>query len=460
MFNLTNISNESYGINNSIFTFKENIDSQGFLDYFPHHDIDYYKKFSEDNLNCNILNNVVDRDMNFSEISHNNSEYKNDSSPEINNLSEELSNGNNNFEQNSKDDSDRLIDFYDANTGDRTGKKTTAPNKEQEIKELENIIIQGLNKNEEELEEQKEKKGEENNGNSKQPKPPYHYLFDEIKNKIFIKLNKDTFKLIYDSFIYNAHLSDLEKKMNDEVYYAPKKRNRDKEKIERDPKEIGRKKNSDKSQRDHNRDSEDNIVKKIKAKLIATLLLFINRIIYYFFDEDKIKSYVKILKKLKDDKEPEKEDLIKDLNYKKTVNETKREINLAFLKMRLKEFLSIEISPKFSTYDCFSNKTIINEIIKNEQDNEILMFILNDLTLEDYIDIYTRKKDLSSFGKLDEIKLNIIESQFIYVDDLLKEVHRINNENNYFSRFISILYNLKRWFFIKQERKRDKKNQD
>ena len=234
-------------------------------------------------------------------------------------------------------------------------------------------------------------KGEENNGNSKQPKPPYHYLFDEIKNKIFIKLNKDTFKLIYDSFIYNAHLSDLEKKMNDEVYYAPKKRNRDKEKIERDPKEIGRKKNSDKSQRDHNRDSEDNIVKKIKAKLIATLLLFINRIIYYFFDEDKIKSYVKILKKLKDDKEPEKEDLIKDLNYKKTVNETKREINLAFLKMRLKEFLSIEISPKFSTYDCFSNKTIINEIIKNEQDNEILMFILNDLTLEDYIDILVKR---------------------------------------------------------------------
>ena len=36
--------------------------------------------------------------------------------------------------------------------------------------------------------------------------------------------------------------------------------------LERDPKEIGRKKNGDKSQRDHNRDSEDNIVKKIKAK--------------------------------------------------------------------------------------------------------------------------------------------------------------------------------------------------
>ena len=460
MFNQTIFSNESYDNNNSILTFKENIHSQGFLDCFSNQDDDYYKKFSEDNLNCNILNNVMDRDMNIGEISHNNSEYKNNSSPEINILSEELSNGNNIFEHNSKEDSARLIDLYDANTGDRTGKKTTAPNKELDIKEVENIIIQGSIKNEEELEEQKEKKGEEENGNSKQPQPPYHYLFDEIKNKIFPKLNKDTFKLVYDSFISTAHLSDLEKKMNDEVYYAKKKRNRDKEKIEHDPKEIGRKKSDDKSQRDHNRDSEDNIVKKIKAKIIATLLLFINRIIDYFFNEDKIKSYVKILKKLKDNKEPEKEDLIKDLNYKKTVNETKREINLNFLKMRLKEFLSIEISPKFSTYDCNSNKTIINEIIKNEQDNEILMFILNDLTFEDYIDIYTRKKDLGSFGKLDEIKLNIIESQFIYVDELLKEVYVINNENNYFSRFTSILYNLKRWFFIKQERKRGEKNKN
>ena len=455
MFNQTIFSNESYDNNNSILTFKENIHSQVFLDCFSNHDDDYYKKFSEDYLNCNILNNE-----NIGENSQNNSDYKNNSSPEINSLSEELSNGNNIFEHNSKEDSDRLIDLYDANTGDRTGKKATAPNKEQDIKEVENIIIQGPIKNEEELEEQKEKKGEEDNGNSKQPQPPYHYLFDEIKNKIFPKLNKDTFKLVYDSFISTAHLSDLEKKMNDEVYYAKKKRNRDKEKIEHDPKEIGRKKSDDKSQRDHNRDSEDNIVKKIKAKIIATLLLFINRIIDYFFNEDKIKSYVKILKKLKDNKEPEKEDLIKDLNYKKTVNETKREINLNFLKMRLKEFLSIEISPKFSTYDCNSNKTIINEIIKNEQDNEILMFILNDLTFEDYIDIYTRKKDLGSFGKLDEIKLNIIESQFIYVDELLKEVYVINNENNYFSRFTSILYNLKRWFFIKQERKRGEKNKN
>ena len=460
MFNQTCLSNESYGDNYSIPTFKNNIDSQGFSDGFFHHDDDYYKKFSEDNSNNskNELNNEMDRDMNFGEISQNNFEYKNNSSPEINNLSEELSNGKYIFEHNSNEDWDRLNEFYDANTGDKTGKKATAPNKEQEIREVENIIIHGSIKNEEELEEQKEKKGGENNGNSKLPQPPYHYLYDEIKNKIFPKLNKDTFKLVCDSFISTVHLSDLEKKMNDEVYYAPKKRNRDKEKIERDFKEIGRKKNGDKSQHDHNRDSEDNIVKKIKAKIIATLLIFINRIIDYSFEEDKMKSYVKILKKLKDDKEPEKEDLIKDLNYKKTVNETKREINLAFLKMSLKEFLSIEISPKFSTYDCYSNKIIINEIIKNEQDNEILMFILNDLTFEDYIDIYTRKKDLSSFGKLDEIKLNIIESQFIYVDDLLKEVHKINNENNYFSRFTSILYNLKRWFFIKQERKRGKKN--
>lgn len=118
MFNQTIFSNESYDNNNSILTFKENIHSQVFLDCFSNHDDDYYKKFSEDYLNCNILNNE-----NIGENSQNNSDYKNNSSPEINSLSEELSNGNNIFEHNSKEDSDRLIDLYDANTGDRTGKR-------------------------------------------------------------------------------------------------------------------------------------------------------------------------------------------------------------------------------------------------------------------------------------------------------------------------------------------------
>ena len=269
-------------------------------------------------------------------------------------------------------------------------------------------------------------------------------------------MDKDTYDKVNDSFIYTDHLKDLEKKMNDETYYAPKRRNRNKEKKEFESKKIGRKRKDDNSNGEHNKDSEDNIIKKIKAKSICSLLKFTNELINSSFDKEKIKSYVKKMKNIKGDKEPQKEDLIKDLNYKKTVDETKRGINLKFFDMKLKDFLSIEISPKYSTYPNLSNKIVINEIINNEKYNRILMFVLNDLTFEDYIDIYTHKKDLNSSKKFDTNELLFIQSRFIYVDELLEEILKINNQNNYFSRFVSILYNLKRWFFIKQERIRKK----
>ena len=47
---------------------------------------------------------------------------------------------------------------------------------------------------------------------------------------------------------------------------------------------------------------------------------------------------------------------------------------------------------------------------------------------------------------------------FIRVDKLLEEIYKLNNEIDYFTCFISILYNFERWFFIKKERQRKEKN--
>ena len=77
---------------------------------------------------------------------------------------------------------------------------------------------------------------------------------------------------------------------------------------------------------------------------------------------------------------PEKEDLIKNLNYDLIVNSTEKENNLKFLKMALKDFLSTDISNKLKTYSKDSNKKVIDKIVKEENDN-ILNFVLNDLTL-------------------------------------------------------------------------------
>ena len=334
-----------------------------------------------------------------------------------------------------------IIEQIDENTREKTNKKNSIDNKKQEIEELNKTPEtpkDGL-----EIEISVEKNDEQ-------------YEFNEIKDKILPKLNINTYEKINPCYIFTDNVEDLQKKMSDDTYYAEKKRNRDKEIKKNDPKKRGRKTKQDTSVREHTKNSEDNIIKKIKTKVIDTLLTFINNCINCFLSEEKIKSYVKIMKDIKDDREPEKENLLKFLDYKKTINETKRETNLQFFKMPLKDFLSIDISPKFSTYRKDSNKKIINELLKNEQDNEILMFILNDLTFEDFIDIYTRKKELKSFPKLDVSKINLINYNFIYVESLLEEVHKLNDENNYFSCFTSILYNLKRWFFIKQERKRTK----
>jgi len=162
------------------------------------------------------------------------------------------------------------------------------------------------------------------------------------------------------------------------------------------------------------------------------------------------------MKDIKNEKEPEIEKLIKDLDYK-IINETKKEKNLEYLKMPLKDFLSQDISPKFSTYSVDSNKKIIEKILENEKDNQIIVFIFN-LTLGDWYDIFTFKKELSDFGILDQDNINRIMEYFIRVDKLLEEIYKLNNEIDYFTCFISILYNFERWFFIKKERQRKEKN--
>ena len=285
--------------------------------------------------------------------------------------------------------------------------------------------------------------------------PPVQYDSAKIKNEIFPKL--ELVKEIKDKFINTDNLKDLEYKMSDEVFLAPKKRNRGKDnKNNKTIKKIGRKRKNDNSVSKHSKDSHDNIVKKIKSKILSYLLIFVNSILKSVLEESKIKYYIRIIRKIQNDKEPDIEDLIKDLDYNKIVNETKREKNLNFLKLPLKDFLSIDISPKFSTYSRDSNKKVISEIIKNEKDNEIILFILNDLTLGNYLDIFLYKKELKDFGKLDKENIDKIMDKFIRIDNLLEEIYKLNYENNYFSIFISIIYNIERWFFIKQERNKGK----
>ena len=310
-----------------------------------------------------------------------------------------------------------------------------------------------------EIKNQKKKEKELNNTQQDNKMPPTQYLLGAIKDVIFSKSKIDN--SIKQYFQYTDNLTNLEKKMSNETYFSLKKRNRDKEpEILKEQKKLGRKKKNDLTIGLHNRNSEDNLIKKIKGKIIYFLLIFVNLILNSSLGERKKKEYVKFMKNEQNYKNIEKEDLIKDLDYQKIVNETKKERNIEFLKMTLKDFLSLEISPKYKTLSPYSNRNIINEIIENEKENEIIMFVLKELTLGDYIDIFTYKKELSDFGHLEEEEYKQIMAKFTRVDDLLKEIAISSEDNNYFSIFTSLLYNYERWFFIKKERKRNNNNNE
>ena len=282
--------------------------------------------------------------------------------------------------------------------------------------------------------------------------PPKQYTSKEIK-EIISKLDID--KKIKEAFIIDEKVNKIEIDMNDETFINIKRRNRaNKIKTKKEKKKLGRKKKDEPENGKHTKHSNDNMIKKIKSNLLHYLIRFINNILNILLNDNnnKILLYIKFMKTNKKEKEYKIKDLIKKIDYEKTMNKTEKEINLKFLKMPLKDFLSQDISSKYKTLKKNANKRVIDEILLNENDNQIIKFLLEDLTLGDWIDIFTYKRELKDFITLDEEKNKIIMDNFTRVDKLLKEIYELHNENNYFSLFFSILYNFERWFFIKKGR--------
>ena len=283
------------------------------------------------------------------------------------------------------------------------------------------------------------------------PPPPTQYTTENIKD-ILSKLNIDD--KIKKSFKIDDNILNIEKYISNESYFSIKRRKpKTKRKEIKDKKKLGRKRKDDTTQNGiHTKDSLDNIVKKIKVKILDYLILFINNILNNSpSDNNKISSMKFMINK----KEPKSKDLIKNLDYNSIVNNTKKEDNLKFLKMTLGEFLSQKISKKYKTLPTDYNKTIIEKIITKENNNEIITFIFNTLTLGDWIDIFIYKKELNDIHRyIDKDKINIIMNKFVRANKLIEDIYNLKSKNNYFSCFLIILYNYERWFFIKKERQK------
>ena len=197
---------------------------------------------------------------------------------------------------------------------------------------------------------------------------------------------------------------------------------------------IGRKKQSEIKKGKigkHNKYSADNIKKKNKRILFSNVIYYSNMFI------NKYKTNCE-----------QKGELLY-LNYKKYVNNLTKNKEIALLKMKLKDLLSLEVTKKKkSNSDKFFNRNYINHILEvTEKNNETIHNFFNNITFEDWIDIFTKKKEdynLKEFNGLQSALKNVAKE--------------CKDDGEYFTRFIFHLFNYKNWFYNKKGRERKKDN--
>ena len=150
------------------------------------------------------------------------------------------------------------------------------------------------------------------------------------------------------------------------------------------------------------------------------------------------------------------------LNYK-IINQINKDNDTKLLRMTLEDLFSLDISPKYKSKSPDFNKKLIQKIINKEKkvnDNETVCFVLN-MTFGEWFDLFRNKKDIKDIQKQyqqnNDIKFDQIEKNFVYVDNLLDEMIKKQDEK-YFRIFTFYIYNYERWFAIKSPRKNKSQN--
>ena len=200
----------------------------------------------------------------------------------------------------------------------------------------------------------------------------------------------------------------------------------------------GRKTNGN-NKKTHDKNHPDNIIKKVKVAIFKYSLYFLNNLL-----KENFRYKVELLK----------------LNYK-FVNRMKKEQELEFLNISLKDLFSKEISPKYlnkNNVDEDYNKGMIEQLLKDADDT--ILFAFN-MTLREWFDIFTLKKSVKDIinennNNMDrQIKIEKLENSLVTADKLLDEMNNKNNNvKDYMARFIFGLYNYERWFHLKKCRKK------
>ena len=216
---------------------------------------------------------------------------------------------------------------------------------------------------------------------------------------------------------------------------------------------LGKKRNDDSIEPNSRKSKSDNIIKKIKNRIIVFLLSFVNKLINSLYSKDKINQ---ILSKLNLPLiKSQNEDVLKKIDHKIVANHTNKSYNLKFLSFKLKDLLSKMNSERYSIPDNY-NELIISELLKDDENKDIFNFVFNEIDIEAWLQIFTYQKELECYTKNSlaneehEIKL---KENMIRIDGyLMKYLNSEKDDKIYYHCFLLLLYNFRIYLSNKKGR--------
>ena len=195
---------------------------------------------------------------------------------------------------------------------------------------------------------------------------------------------------------------------------------------------IGRKKKSNEGLGEHNKFSDDNVIRRIKNIVLDNVSVFINQKILSVYSGDDSNS-------LKD----------KQL-FKLGQNQAERskaEYNKLFLNATLQSIFSEDISTKYKKYDIKHNKILIEQLL-NEENEEIRLIFKNIFNLT-FIDCLKHFRGSIIIKELSEMKT---------FNEYLEKTNFGNNSEEYKEILTIFMNNFEKIIREKHSRKRSKKD--
>ena len=202
----------------------------------------------------------------------------------------------------------------------------------------------------------------------------------------------------------------------------------------------------------------DHILKKLINIINSSLLNFINNLITSLYSKERIYLILEGIIPSNEIIDSDLKSVIKKNDFIIRGKLETKEEKLNLLNLTIKKYLCGKISPKYtkSNYPSNFNELIINKILKDEDNKDILNFILNDLLIKDWLEIFLYKKSFDDFDKYNtfyKTKKNKIKGNLERIDKYINKIYNKKNKNKiYFHCFFLIAYNLYRFLIMKEKR--------